>query len=138
MCRWCSWRAAPACCSPMREWAFAWCMNWMAGNWARHRRCSRCSKRSRDLKIRKAVAPVLLVLLLAAAVAGVWLWKAVHAAAITPGTATEVQELEVAQGASLRTVLRELEHLELIGNARQLEWYMRCCRAGKQIAAVGV
>ena len=81
---------------------------------------------------------MLLVLLLAAAVAGVWLWKAVHSAAITPGAATEVRELEVAQGASLRTVLRDLEHLELIGSARQLELYLRCCRPGKQVAASGV
>jgi len=81
---------------------------------------------------------VLLVLLLAAAVAGVWLWKSVHAAAVTPGTATEVRELQVGQGASLRTVLRELEHLQLIGSARQLEWYLRCCEAGKQVAAAGV
>ena len=90
------------------------------------------------MKVRQAVAPVLLVLLLAAAVAGVWLWKAVHSAAITPGAATEVRELEVAQGASLRTVLRDLEHLELIGSARQLELYLRCCRPGKQVASAGV
>jgi UPF0755 protein len=90
------------------------------------------------LRVRQVVAPVLLVLLLVAAVTGVWVWKAVHAAAVTPGRATEVRELEVVQGASLRTVLRELEHQELIGNARHMEWYLRCCRAGRQVAAAGV
>ena len=43
----------------------------------------------------------------------------------------------MAQGASLRSVLRQLEERQLIGNARHLEWYLRCCRPGTSLAGCG-
>lgn len=90
------------------------------------------------MRIRRFIGGVLLTLALGTAVAGVWMWKAARAAAITPGAATEVRELEIGSGTSLRAVLRDLERLELVPKARHLEWYLRCCRAGKALAAAGV
>ena len=84
--------------------------------------------------IRRFFGTTLLVLLLAAAGGGVWLWRTVNVSAVTPGKATEVKELLVTQGASLRSVLRQLEERQLIGNARHFEWYLRCCRPGKGLA----
>lgn len=90
------------------------------------------------MRVRQAVAGTLLVLLLAAAVGGVWVWKSANAAAVTPGTATDVRELTIGQGTSLRGVLQELQQQQLIRSARQLEWYLRCCEAGRKLAAAGV
>jgi UPF0755 protein len=90
------------------------------------------------LGIRRFFGTTLLVLLLAAAGGGAWLWRTVNVSAVTPGKATEVKELLVAQGASLRSVLRQLEDRQLIGNARHFEWYLRCCRPGKGLAATGI
>jgi len=90
------------------------------------------------LRIRRAIATTLLGLLLVAAVGGVWLWRTISAAAVTPGAATQVGELQIAQGASLRSVLRQLEERQLIGNAQHFEWYLRCCRPGKGLAASGI
>lgn len=69
-------------------------------------------------------------LLLMAAVAGLWLWHSIRVAAMTPGTASIMQEFDVPQGASLRAVLRDLEERELIRSAQRLEWYLRCCWRG--------
>src|SRR5690606_30272081 len=69
-------------------------------------------------------------LLLVAAATGLWLWHSVRVAAMTPGTASIMQEMDVPQGATLRSVLRELERRELIGSAQRLEWYLRCCWRG--------
>jgi UPF0755 protein len=90
------------------------------------------------LRIRRFFATTLLVLLLAAAGGGIWLWRTISVSAVTPGKATEVKELLVAQGASLRSVLRQLEDRQLVGNARHFEWYLRCCRPGKGLAAAGI
>jgi UPF0755 protein len=80
----------------------------------------------------------LLVLLLGAAGAAVWAWKNVNAAAVTPGKATDVRDLVVPQGASLRAVLRELQQQQLIGDARFLEWYLRFREPGKAAVAPGI
>lgn len=69
-------------------------------------------------------------LLLAGATAALWLWHSVRTAAMTPGSAAIMQELDVPQGASLRSVLQELERRELINSAQRLEWYLRCCWRG--------
>jgi UPF0755 protein len=80
----------------------------------------------------------LLVLLLAAAVVAVLAWKTVNSAAVIPGKATEVRDLTVPQGASLRAVLRELQQQQLIGDARYLEWYLRFREPGKAAVAPGI
>jgi UPF0755 protein len=90
------------------------------------------------LRVRQVISGTFLVLLLGAAVAGVWAWKAVNVAAVTPGKATDVRDLTVAQGASLRAVLRELQQQQLIGNARYLEWYLRFRDQGKALVAPGI
>jgi UPF0755 protein len=59
-----------------------------------------------------------------------WLWHGIRTAAMTPGTAAIMQEVDVAQGSSLRSVLRELERREIILSAQRLEWYLRCCWRG--------
>ncbi len=69
-------------------------------------------------------------LLLIAAAASLWLWHSIRVAAMTPGTASIMQEFDVPQGASLRAVLRDLEERELIRSAQRLEWYLRCCWRG--------
>jgi UPF0755 protein len=90
------------------------------------------------LGIRRFFGTSLLLLLLAAAGGGAWLWRTVNVSAVTPGKASEVKELLVAQGASLRSVLRQLEERQLIGNARHFEWYLRCCQPGRSLAATGI
>jgi len=90
------------------------------------------------LRIRRYIATTLLVLLVAAAGGGAWLWRTVNTSAVTPGKSTQVMELEVGQGASLRSVLRQLEERGLIGSAQHFEWYLRCCQPGKALAAAGI
>jgi UPF0755 protein len=90
------------------------------------------------LRIRRYIGIALLVLLVVGAGGGVWLWRTINAAALTPGKATEVKELQVVQGASLRSVLHQLEQQQLLGNAQYFEWYLRCCRPGKTLAVAGI
>jgi UPF0755 protein len=70
---------------------------------------------------------IFVTLLLLAAAAALWLWHSIRVAALTPGTASIMQEIDVPQGASLRAVLKELEERQLIHSAKKLEWYLRCC-----------
>jgi UPF0755 protein len=79
---------------------------------------------------RNYVLVTFVALLLAVAVAGLWLWHGIRTAAVTPGRASIMQEVDVPQGATLRSVLRELERRELILSAQRLEWYLRCCWRG--------
>jgi UPF0755 protein len=70
---------------------------------------------------------IVLALIVLAVVGGMWGAVQVRKAARLPGTATELQQIDVPQGASLRAALRLLEDRQLITNARHLEWYLRCC-----------
>lgn len=90
------------------------------------------------MRIRRVISTTLLVLLVAAVAGGAWLWHTVNAVAYTPGRATDVRELQVAQGATLRSVLRQLEQQQLIGSAQYFGWYLRCCQPGRTLAAAGV
>jgi UPF0755 protein len=77
---------------------------------------------------RKSLTGVLVLLFLAIAGGALWFGYHVREAAFQPGTATELQQVDVPQGASLRTVLRLLEERGLIQSAQHLEWYLRCCQ----------
>jgi UPF0755 protein len=90
------------------------------------------------LQIRRYIGTTLLIVLVAAAGGGAWLWRTVNASALKPGKATEVMELQVLQGASLRSVLHQLEVKQLIGNAQFFEWSLRCCQPGKALVAAGI
>lgn len=79
---------------------------------------------------RNFVVTAFVALLLVAATAGLWLWHSLRTAAMTPGPATIMQEIDVPQGSSLRAVLRDLEERGLIRSAQRLEWYLRCCWRG--------
>jgi UPF0755 protein len=71
----------------------------------------------------------ILLLLLAIGVAAIWLRYRVHRAATVPGPSTTIQQFEVKPGSSLRSVLYALQRQQLIGDARMLEWYLRCCQS---------
>jgi UPF0755 protein len=77
---------------------------------------------------RDRIALVVFVALLASA--ALWLGYRMQRAANEPGASTTIQRFEVAQGSSMRSVLQALESQQLIGNARMLEWYLRCCQRG--------
>lgn len=81
---------------------------------------------------------VLVLFLAVLACAAVWLYIRLQQAANTPGASTTIQKFEVAQGSSMRTVLQALEKQQLIGDARMLEWYLRCCQRGSGSASAGV
>lgn len=74
---------------------------------------------------RGAARALLLVLLLiiAAGAAGAYLWLGQEYAAAGPGRS--VQRLRVEPGASLRSVLSQLEKGGSLRNARAVEWYLR-------------
>jgi UPF0755 protein len=76
---------------------------------------------------RLLVTVLLAALLLAAGTGFIW-WQKMLRAAQTPGAATTVQIVDIAPGASLRGALRQLEQRQVIGNARDLELYLRCCK----------
>jgi len=82
------------------------------------------------LSVAVLAAAALLVLLLG--------WRALQGAANEPGSAVATQDFEVPTGASLRTVLHSLEERELIGSARTLEWYLRCCQRGTAFTGEGI
>jgi UPF0755 protein len=89
--------------------------------------------RTRDrigLSFAVLVAGALLVLLLG--------WRAMQTSANEPGSAIATQDFEVPAGATLRSVLRSLEDRELIGSARNLEWYLRCCQRGTSFTGEGI
>jgi UPF0755 protein len=80
---------------------------------------------------------VLVAAMAVAAIAGHW-WRALHQAAQRPGSATQAQTFEVPPGASLRAVLRQLEQQHLIGSARNLELYLRCCLRDTTSSGAGI
>lgn len=79
---------------------------------------------------RNGALAAFVALVLIVTTAGFWFWHSVRAAAMTPGEATIMQEMDVPSGATLRAVLRELEERQLIRSAQHLEWYLRCCWRG--------
>jgi UPF0755 protein len=89
------------------------------------------------LKNRRAKIFILVLLLLAAG-AALWFRHAVQQAAIRPGSSTTIQKFEVAQGSSMRSVLRKLERQQLIGDATMLEWYLRCCQKGTPLSGTNI
>src|SRR5262249_22565169 len=80
------------------------------------------------------------LLLFVAAIIGtaLWLHFRMRQAAWTPGPSTTIQKFEVAPGSSMRSVLHLLESQQLIGDARMLEWYLRCCQRGTALAGTSV
>ncbi len=85
------------------------------------------------MKTRHGIVLTLGLLLAAALLALLLAWLAMQRAANQPGPAVSVQEFEVAKGASLRSILRSLEQKQLIGSARNLEVYLRCCQRGTDL-----
>jgi UPF0755 protein len=85
---------------------------------------------------RDRIALLLFVVLLVAA--ALWMWQRMQRAAREPGASTTIQRFEVAPGSSMRSVLRALERQQLIGDARMLEWYLRCCQRGTALAGTNV
>jgi UPF0755 protein len=67
-----------------------------------------------------------------------WFRHAVQQAATIPGPSSTIQRFEVAQGSSMRAVLHALERQQLIGNARLLEWYLRCCQKGSPLSGSNI
>jgi UPF0755 protein len=88
------------------------------------------------LRRRLLIALLLLVTVLAGGT--LWLRQTVQRAAFEPGPASALQEFDVPQGASLRAVLRSLEQKQLVGSARHLEWYLRCCQKGTAFSGSGI
>jgi UPF0755 protein len=80
----------------------------------------------------------LLAFVAMAAAAAVWLGYRMQQAANTPGSSATIQRFEVAPGSSMRTVLQTLERQQLIGDARMLEWYLRCCQRSTALAGASV
>jgi UPF0755 protein len=77
------------------------------------------------VKARRIIPAVLLAGLVAAAGAFLWFRVVTNAAATEPGAASTMQQFEIPQGASLRSVLRLLQERQLVTDARNLEWYLR-------------
>ena len=66
------------------------------------------------------------VLLLAVAVLGaVVLWQRLEADYLAPGPAASVSRIQVAPGASVRSVLAQLEAQGAVRSAREVEWHLR-------------
>lgn len=74
---------------------------------------------------RIALSVVLVVLCMAGALW--WGWHTLRQSAFEPGSAVELQEFDVPQGAGLRSVLQELQSRQIIPSAKRFEWYLRCC-----------
>ncbi len=81
---------------------------------------------------------VIAILLLAGLLGAAGLWFSARQAALNPGQANALQQIDVPQGASMRSVLRTLEKQGLILNARRLEWYLRCCQRHTPFAGASI
>ncbi|MEO6078792.1 MAG: endolytic transglycosylase MltG [Steroidobacteraceae bacterium] len=84
---------------------------------------------------RGKIGILLLLLLVLMTAATLGLRRVVQQAATRPGPSTSMQQFEVQQGSSLRSVLKALERQQLIGDARLLEWYLRCCQLGTPLSS---
>src|SRR6516225_6715559 len=74
-------------------------------------------------KVRLGVLLLVLVLLCGTAAAAAWLWLRHEYAA--PGPAAGAVRIEVEPGASVRSVLAQLEAAGSVRNARAVHWYLR-------------
>lgn len=90
------------------------------------------------MRTRDRIGLTLMVLLAAVLLTAFLEWRALQRAANLPGVANATQEFEVPAGASLRSVLRTLEKQQLIGSARNLELYLRCCQRGTSFTGEGI
>jgi UPF0755 protein len=88
--------------------------------------------------MRDRIGLTLVALVAAVALVLLFEWIAMQRAATRPGAAVAVQEFEVARGAPLRSILRSLEQKQLIGSARHLELYLRCCQRGTSFTGEGI
>ena len=80
----------------------------------------------------------LLAVLLLGGIGALLTWRSLQDAALTPGAATSAQRFTVPSGASLRRVLQSLESQQLIGDAAQVERYLRCCQRDKRYDGSGI
>jgi UPF0755 protein len=90
------------------------------------------------MRLRDRIGLTLVVLAAAVMLAVLFEWIALQRAASQPGRAVTLQEFEVTRGASLRSILRSLEQKQLIGSARNLELYLRCCQRGTRFTGEGI
>jgi UPF0755 protein len=82
------------------------------------------ARRQRGRILLKLLGALFLLAVLAGAVAAVgYVW--VNQLYSAPGPANSVTRIEVAQGASLRSVLARLESAGALSSARGVEWYLR-------------
>ncbi len=90
------------------------------------------------MRLRDRIGLTLVALVAALVLAGIFEWVAMQRAAHTPGTAVAMQDFEVSKGSSLRTILRAMEQQQLIGSARNLELYLRCCQRSTSFTGEGI
>jgi UPF0755 protein len=90
------------------------------------------------MRMRDRIGLSLVALVAAVALALLFEWIAMQRAANQPGAAAVMQEFEVVKGAPLRAVLRSLEQKQMIGSARNLELYLRCCQRGTHYTGEGI
>ena len=77
------------------------------------------------------------LLLIAAGLTG-WYVHSLRVAAMQPGRINATQYFEVKSGSSLRSVLRSLQQQGLIGDARRVEYFLRCCQSGTTLTGEGI
>jgi UPF0755 protein len=90
------------------------------------------------MRLRDRIGLTLVALVAATALALLFEWIAMQRAANQPGPALTMQDFEVSKGATLRSILRSLEQKQLIGSARNLELYLRCCQRGTSFTGEGI
>jgi UPF0755 protein len=86
---------------------------------------------------RRIIAFFVAMLLVVAGSVG-WYLRSLTIAAEQPGTIATTQEFEVKTGSSLRSVLQSLQKQGLIGDARRVEYFLRCCQRGTKLTGEGI
>jgi UPF0755 protein len=86
---------------------------------------------------RPIIAFALLLLAIGAGTAG-WYVHSLYAAAQQPSHIAATADFEVKPGSSLRTVLQSLQKQGLIGDARRVEYFLRCCQHGSKLGGEGI
>jgi UPF0755 protein len=90
------------------------------------------------MRMRDRIGLTLVGLIAAVALALSFAWIAMQRAANQPGPTTFLQDVEVGKGASLRSILKSLEQKQMIGSARNLELYLRCCQRDTHFTGEGI